>query len=116
MQTWNPPVEITTTSTPNDQCKWVNHQWPDSICSGFIRYEPSQYGGYLFRDASHGIPILGHVRAEYHGSYPDQAEQIARRLTACWNALVGKSINEIEQMARTNAAPLTAADGRGGAA
>lgn len=87
-------------STPLDQCKWVNHQWPDSICSGFIRYEPSQYGGYLFRDASHGIPILGHVRAEYHGSYPDQAEQIARRLTACWNALVGKPIEQIEQMAR----------------
>jgi hypothetical protein len=92
------------TSTPNDQSKWMEHQWPDNICSGFIRYAPSEYGGYVFRDASHGIPVLGHVRAEYHGSYPDQAAQIARRLTACWNALVGKSIDEIESIARANAA------------
>lgn len=101
-QTWNSPVEMTT-STPLDQRKWVNGQWPNNICSGFIAFEPSQHGGYLFRDASHGIPVLGHVRAEYHGSYPDQAQQIARRLTACWNALVGKSTEEVEAIARENA-------------
>lgn len=92
------------TSTPHDQWKWVDGQWPDHICSGFIHYEPSQRGGYVFRDASHGIPVLGHVRAEYHGSYPDQAQLIARRLTACWNALVGRPIEEIEAMARANVA------------
>ena len=88
--------------TPRDQTKWVKDQWPKNICSGFIRYEKGGLG-YMFCDASHGIPVLGHVRALYHGSYPDQAEQIARRLTACWNALVGKTIDEIEKMARENA-------------
>jgi hypothetical protein len=75
---------------------WKQGQWPDSICSGFISYEPSQYGGYMFRDASHGIPVLGHVKAEYHGSYPDQAERIARRLVACWNACANRALEDIE--------------------
>ena len=93
--------------------KWVKGQWPDNICSGFIKYEPSQYGGYLFRDASHGIPILGHVqpvdlimqhtKVVYHGSYPDQAEQIARRLVAAWNAAVGVTTDELEKRAAVNA-------------
>jgi hypothetical protein len=91
-------------STPHNQTKWVEGQWPKNICSGFITYEPSQYGGYLFRDRNHGIPVLGHVtQVQYHGSYPDQAQEIARRLTACWNACVGKSIEELEEIARKNA-------------
>lgn len=89
--------------------RWKQGQWPDSICSGFISYEPSEYGGYRFRDASHGIPILGHVQPSdqvmqhtkvvYHGSYPDQAEKIARRLVACWNACADRSIDELEAVA-----------------
>jgi hypothetical protein len=92
-----------------DTHKWVKGQWPNAICSGFITYGPGQYGGYVFRDASHGIPVLGHVtpndlvldgaRVVYHGSYPDQAEQIARRLTAAWNAAVGISTEELETRA-----------------
>jgi hypothetical protein len=76
--------------------RWKQGQWPDSICSGFISYERSQYGGFVFRDASHGIPVLGHVRADYHGSYPDQAERIARRLVACWNACANRSLDDLE--------------------
>lgn len=89
--------------------KWVKGQWPDNICSGFITYEQSQSGGFMFRDASHGIPVLGHItpndvqlegcRVVYHGSYPQQAEQIARRLAAAWNAAVGTTTEELENRA-----------------
>ncbi|MEO6382007.1 MAG: hypothetical protein ABIO35_08415 [Nitrobacter sp.] len=86
--------------------RWKQGQWPDSICSGFITYRPSEYGGYMFCDASHGIPVLGHINCAdqvrsgikmvYHGSYPDQAEMIARRLTACWNACANRPIEDLE--------------------
>lgn len=86
--------------------RFIEHQWPDSICSGFISYQSSEHGGYMFRDASHGIPVLGHVTAKYHGSYPDQAKDIARRLVACWNACAGISISALEaQAAKSIEAP-----------
>lgn len=77
---------------------WKRGQWPDNICSGFISQEPSSTGsGFVFRDASHGIPVLGHVTSiTYHGSYPRQAEEIARRFVACWNACQGRSIEDLE--------------------
>jgi len=93
---------IKTNENITSQGRWVEHQWPDSICSGFISYEPSAHGGYMFRDASHGIPVLGHVTAKYHGSYPDQAQDIARRLVACWNACSGVSIDQLEAQAAKN--------------
>lgn len=80
--------------------KFVKEQWPDNICSGFIDYSPSSVfkGGFVLRDASHGIPVLGGIHAEFM-NYPRQVEDITRRLVACWNALAGKPIDEIEAMA-----------------
>lgn len=82
--------------------RWKKGQWPGRICSGFIRYDRGEYGGFVFRDASHGIPVLGHVKATTTGSYPDQAEMIARRLVACWNACQGMTIEDIEAKASAN--------------
>lgn len=85
--------------------KFTEGQWPDRICSGFIRYHPSNniLGGYILSDASHGIPVFAAIGASAEVfNYPKQTEDIARRLVACWNALTGKSIEEIEELANAN--------------
>lgn len=86
------------------QTRFTKDQWPDNICSGFITFCPSSVyqGGFILRDASHGIPVLGSVHAETF-NYPGQTEDITRRLVACWNAFVGTPIEEIEAVAAENA-------------
>lgn len=76
--------------------------WPDRICDATIRYaDAGNYRGFYLADTEHGIPTFGAVTETGVRvfNYPGQTEDIARRLVACWNACVGKSIEELEQAA-----------------
>lgn len=59
--------------------EFVKGQWPENITKGMITYTPD-VDRFILRDASHGIPVFGNIF-----NYPSQAENIARRLVACWN-------------------------------
>lgn len=86
--------------------RFTRGQWPDNICSGYIRYGACSSpfsGGFYLADASHGIPTIGAVDAADDSSqrvnvfnYPGETEDIARRLVACWNACVGIPTEELE--------------------
>lgn len=81
--------------------RFTKGQWPDNICSGYIYYsKASNYEGFSLRDASHGIPTFGSVTEKGTNvfNYPGQTEEVAKRLVACWNAMVGKSLEEIEAL------------------
>ena len=89
------------------QTKWTKGQWPDNLCSGFITFTPSKppleiLVGSSCVTPSHGIPVFGSVLAETF-NYPGQTEDVTRRLVACWNAMVGRPIEEIEAIAAENA-------------
>lgn len=77
-----------------------NHtrQWPDNITSGEIRYEPSGVyeGGFILRDADHGIPVFGSVSAQVF-NYPGQTEDIAKALCDRWNSYASSQA-EIERL------------------
>ena len=85
-----------------DTHKWVKGQWPDALCSGFITYSASDAhwnpGGFILRDASHGIPVFGSIKGETF-NYPGQTEAITRRLVAAWNASVGVPTEKLEKRA-----------------
>lgn len=90
----------------NIQTRWVPDAWPSKLTTGFITYSPSTTfpndSGFVLYDANHGIPVFGSVRTQVF-NYPGQTEDIARRLVLCWNAMVGRSIEEIELLATENA-------------
>lgn len=73
-------------------------QWPDNITSGEIRYEPSGVyeGGFILRDADHGIPVFGSVSAQVF-NYPGQTEDIAKALCDRWNSYASSQA-EIERL------------------
>lgn len=74
-------------------------QWPDNICSGRIRYDAAgNYKEFCLRDEEHGIPTFGAVSVNVF-NYPGQAEDIAKRLVACWNAFEGYTLEQIESAA-----------------